>query len=407
MRILQINAVYATSSTGRNVREMHEYCLKHGIESYVAAPDLAGLRNHCYKIGNIIDYKIHALLTRIYGKQAYFSTFSTKRFLKYIDKLRPDIVVLHNLHGNYINLSLLLKYLAQRNISTVAVLHDSWFITGGCTYYISSGCEKWKTTCGNCPVIHTEFNTAWIDKTTSILQDRERLFGAIPRLSLVGVSQWVTNDAKQSVISGNTFKIQCIYNWIDLELFKPKNKIELRRKYDLPEDKFIVLGVSATWSVVKGINLFHSLADILLDSQQIVLVGDSSLLEDKRNNIIYLPPTDNIYQLADLYALADVFVNPTIQETFGKTTAEALSCGVPVVAYQGTATPELVGTDGKCGHLCKDINVKSFAERINRIYKDGSSTYSETCRSRAEELFSMEKNLNKYIELFEEMIASV
>lgn len=406
MRILQINAVYAVSSTGRTVREMHEYCLKHGIESYVAAPNLAGLRDFGYKIGNIIDYKIHSILTRISGKQAYFSTLPTKRLLKYIDTIRPDIVVLRNLHGNYINLPLLLKYLAKHNIPTVAVLHDSWFTTGGCTYYISSGCEKWKTTCGNCPVIHTEFNTSWVDKTTSILLDRERLFGSIPRLSIVGVSQWVTNDAKHSVISRNAFKIQCIYNWIDLELFKPKNKIELRRKYGLPEDKFIVLGVSATWSVVKGINLFHRLADILPDSQQMVLVGDSSLLENKRNNIIYLPPTDNISRLADLYTLADVFVNPTIQETFGKTTAEALSCGVPVVAYQGTATTELVGTDGKCGHLCKDLNEKSFAERINRIFKDGSSTYSEACRSRAEELFSMEKNLNKYIKLFEEMIIS-
>lgn len=403
MKVLQINAVYAKSSTGRTTREMHEYFLFNGIDSYVAAPDLAGLKENSFKIGCFLDYKIHALFSRLFGKQAYFSHFPTKRLLLWMDCIKPDIVIIRNLHGNYINMPMLLKYLACRDIPAVAVLHDSWFTTGGCTYYISSGCDRWKMSCGNCPVLHTEFNTSWFDRTASVLKDRRKLFSAIPRLALIGVSHWVANDAKQSVI-GNALKVQCIYNWIDLKVFKPKKKKELRVKYGLPIDKFIVLGVSAAWSAVKGINLFHDLADILPESQQLVLVGDSSALVNKKNNIIYVPATDNVKQLADLYALADVYVNPTVQETFGKTTAEALSCGVPVVAYHGTATPELVGTDGKCGYLCKDMNAKVFAEKISKIYEDGSSAYLAACRHRSEQLFSMETNLNRYISLFNEMI---
>lgn len=404
MKILQINAVYSKSSTGRTTREMHEFLLAHGFESYVAAPDLADLKSNCFKIGNKIDHKIHALKYRITGKQAYSSVWATKQLLKWMDSVSPDVVILRNLHGNYINLPLLVKYLAEHDTPTTLVLHDSWFITGGCTYYIAPHCYKWKTTCGTCPAIHKDIKSWFFDQTHEILQDRQKLFAQIRRLSIIGVSQWVTNDAKESVLK-HAFRIQCIYNWIDLAIFRPQNKKNLKEKYGFDKDKFIVLGVSATWSKAKGIDLFNRLSKILPSKYNIILIGNSDTLQYKASTITYLPPTNNVMQLADMYAMADVYVNPTIQETFGKTTAEALSCGTPVVAYKGTATPELIGQDEKCGYLINELDADLFAEKIKDVCNSDVETYSSNCRNRSVSMFNIETNINKYISLFNEMIS--
>ena len=401
MTVLQINAVYAKSSTGRTTREMHEYFLANGIESYVAAPDLAGLSERCHKIGGVLDHKIHALVNRITGKQAYASHVPTMKLLKWVDGIKPDVVILRNLHGNYINLPMLTRYLASNDIATILVLHDSWFVTGGCTYYIAPGCSKWKESCGACPALKNDICSWGIDATKEVLHDRRKLLGSIPRLSIIGVSQWVADDAKESIIGKDAFCVKCIYNWIDLNTFRPKDRAELKVKYGFKPDQFIVLGVSATWSEAKGIRVFHELADILSPEQQIVLVGNSEALENKPLNITYLPATDNLVQLADMYAMADVYVNPTVQETFGKTTAEALSCGTPVVAYNGTATPELIGRDGQCGYLLDGLDAKDYADKILEIFHGGVDLYSINCRARADSMFNMQTNLKEYLKLFD------
>lgn len=403
MKILQINALYAKLSTGRTTREMHEYFLSQGIDSYVAAPNLGGLNNNCYKIGNKIDYKVHALLSRITGKQAYYSIISTKKLLVWMDNVRPDVVILRNLHSNYINLPILTRYLRQKNIVTVIVLHDSWFITGGCTYYVSSNCNKWQTDCDKCPQ-NQHGNNGWFRIPSKIiLNDRKKYLDAIPRLAVIGVSQWVADDAKKSVLS-NAFCIKCIYNWIDQNKFIPKDRYKLREMYGFSKDKFIILGVSSCWSESKGISVFHNIANKLSDEYQVVLIGDSSCVEHRHEKVIYLPQTHDLTHLADLYALANVFVNPTIQETFGKTTAEALSCGIPVIAYNGTATKELVGDDGKCGYLIDTLSPDEYVLKIKLVHDKGTNTYIDNCRQRSTSMFNMEKNLNQYLSLFKEML---
>lgn len=156
--------------------------------------------------------------------------------------------------------------------------------------------------------------------------------------------------------------IQCIYNWIDLECFRPRDCSELKHSMRL-DDKFIVFGIAMSWNSQKGINLFHELADLLPDNCKIVLAGDDSSIQIKHSNVTYLGTIKDIDLLSKLYSMADVFVNPTIQETFGKTTAEAMACGTPVVAYNGTATPELVGLDGSCGFLVDENDPKLYCEK--------------------------------------------
>lgn len=401
MKILQINAVYEHFSTGRTTKELHKALLERGFESYVASPNLYSLNTNSYKIGNKLDWKMHAVFSRIFGKQAYYSKKATKKLIKYIDKLEPDIIHLRNLHSNYVNLQYLLSYISEKNIPVVITLHDSWFYTGKCMYYIEQNCDKWKESCGNCPAKHFGNNSLFFDFSSKMLKDKERLFKNIPNLAVIGVSNWITEDAKKSILK-NAKIIKCIYNWIDLNVFKPEESLKLKKEMKL-ENKFVILGISANWTNAKGIDIFNELAKILPNDCQIVLVGDASMVKNKNKKIKLLGTIKDSEKLSKLYAMADVFVNPTIQETFGKTTAEALACGTPVVAYNSTATPELVGTDGKCGYLLNENNPKLYLEKILEIKAKTKSEYSEYARARAEKLFSYEKNVEKYIDVYNEI----
>lgn len=402
MRILQINAVYEKYSTGRNTKELHEFLQNNRIESYVASPDLGGLVDNCYCIGNRIDRKIHALCSRISGKQGYFSIKATKGLLNYMDDISPDIVVLGNLHGNYINLNMLLEYIKRKNIITVLVLHDCWFYTGKCVYYIEDNCSKWKNGCGECPALKKGNPSFFFDKSNKMLKDKEKHFEGIKNLAVVGVSKWVTDDVKLSILHGAKV-ITYIYNWIDLDLFSPDIVSNIRQIYCLG-DKKIVLGVAMSWNIAKGIEIFNKLADTLPDEYQIVLIGDYSKVKNPNKKIKFVGTINKSSELAQFYSEAYVFVNPSIQETFGKTTAESMACGTPVIAYNGTAMPELIGKDGKCGALVNSLNALDYKHEIENMSLCDMSIIQQNCRNRATDLFDKDTNIRKYLELFDNLI---
>lgn len=401
MKILQINAVYKKSSTGRNVQEMHEYLVENEIESYIAAPDLCELEKNLYKIGNWYDMKVHGLFSRLFGLQGYFSCISTTKLLLYIKKVNPEIIHLHNLHGNYINLKMLLKYIARKNIATVVTLHDCWFYTGRCCHYIEDNCYKWKKQCNHCPALK-KYNKSWFfDRSKKMQRDKINWFSRIDKLGVIGVSSWVTEDAKTSPILKNAKKHKTIYNWVDLELFKP---IDNAKKNLGLDDRFVILGVSQTWIERKGVGVFEKLSRILPDDCVIVLVGDANGHEST-DKIKFVGATDSVEELAQYYAAADVFINPSIQETFGKTTAEALACGTPVIGFNATATPELVGTDEKCGYIIDINDAEAYLEKIELIKNNGKSLYTSECRKRAETMFDKDANLKQYLDFYKELMA--
>lgn len=398
MKVLQINAVYKKSSTGRNVFETHTYLTEHNIESYIASPDIDIASNIGYKIGSGLDMKVHGLLSRMFGLQGYYSKRATKGLLQYIKKINPDVIHLHNLHGNYINLRLLLKFIAKVEIPLILTLHDCWFYTGKCCYYIEDNCKKWQNVCSVCPA-KKKYNKSWIfDFSKKMQKDKEKWFSQIENLSVVGVSSWVTEDSKKSTVLKNAKLYKTIYNWIDLECFSPNN----RTKTD--DGKFTILGIAQHWSEMKGVGIFLKLSELIDDNTEIVMIGNTNGYQGN-DKIKFVGATDSIEELAKYYANADVFVNPSIQETFGKTTAEAMASGTPVVAYNATATPELLGEDGKCGYLLDENEATLYLDKINKIKENGRDCYSANCRARAEKMFDKDTNIAEYLKLYETAIS--
>lgn len=402
MRVLQINAVYNLSSTGRTTTELHKALLEKGHESYVAyattnKPDDPNL----YCIGSKNDRKYHALFSRIFGTQAYFSKVATKKLLKYIDSVKPDVVHIRNLHGNYINLPMLLKYLAQKDIPTVATLHDFFFLTGKCVYFTTAQCDKWQTHCGHCPNLKSGNSTWFFDRTDKMFEDKLRLFSAMKRLAFVGVSKWVADEAKKSPIAQNAQITTSIYNWIDFGQFHIEDVSALRKEKDL-DGKFVILGVSAVWEERKGLDRFIELSGHLNPDERILLIGDMPDGVNLPENIISIKKTDSVAELVKYYNLADVFLTFSLEETFGKVSAEALSCGTPVVCYNSTANPELVGE--RCGKVVEKNDFDGIVEAIREIKSNGKAYYSEHCIAYAHENFDKDKNIEKYIELYQKLI---
>ncbi len=376
MRVLQVNAVYEYGSTGRIIKELHNFLLSQGVDSYVATPNkYLGVKNSI-RIGHFIDHKLHALFSRLVGLQGYFSYLSTLLFIRKLKKIDPDIIHLHNLHSNYINLPLLLRYIARRDISTVVTLHDCWFYTGHCCHYINYNCFRWQSEgCHDCIGIKDYNRSLFFDFSRKKFRDKQTLFRNIRRVGVIGVSDWITREVKGSILKDSKI-IKRVYNWIDLDVFYPRNNFMSRMKCGFSGGDFIILGVAQMWSEDKGLSVFIEIANIY-PNYKIVLVGCYEGNRDLPSNILMIGEVVDVDMLAEFYSIADLFVNPSIQESFGKVSVEALSCGTPIIVNNATANSELLGEG--CGYLVEGNRVDEYVSHIATIRRKGKKYYSSKC----------------------------
>lgn len=399
--ILQINVINEASSTGRTTKELGDFLTARGFNSHIAVA--IGKRDDgVYIIGNCLDHKLHALFSRIFGMQGYFSKIATFKLIQYIKKMNPDVVHLRNLHGNYINLHMILKFLAEYDVPTVITLHDCWFYTGKCCHYTTVGCQKWKDVCGCCPKLKDDNVSLLFDRTKKMQQDKKVLFGKIKYLSVVGVSDWIVKEAKESTVFSTTYNISRIYNWIDIKKFKPMEYKMLKHELGL-DDKFVLLSVASGWSEKKGLDKIIDLSKNLPNDIIIVLIGEC---QDKNvetlSNIVLCGSISNTDMLPKYYSMADVYLNLSIEESFGKVSAEALSCGTPVIAINSTANGEVVGPE--CGFVLKEYDKKAVLECIDIVKENRKESYVQKCVDWARKNFSMESNAQQYIDVYNNLI---
>lgn len=402
MKIVQINETCGTGSIGRTTAEFAQACSDMGHEAYVFYASGNPTYEKSIRIGNRTFQRIHALHSRISGKQGYASYIPTMQLIRKLDRIKPDVVQLRNLHANYVNLRMLLGYLAKKDIVTVITLHDCWFFTGKCTYYVSAQCTKWKEECGRCPLLHQDnvSPTFWFDRTKTCLADKKKWFSAIPRLAVVGVSQWVASEAKQSFL-GDRNPVG-IYNWIDMNVFRPRETAMLREEHGF-KDKFVVLMVTAGISENKGYLVLKALSERLDSEFQLIVIGRNPRDLPIPENVLHIPHTNDAVELSKYYSMADVCVNTTKFETFGKVTAEALCCGTPVIVYNNTASPELVGPG--CGYVVdENAGYDAVAEAIQKVRETGKQQMTESCTAYAGKMFSKEKGVERYLEIYGKLL---
>lgn len=400
-KLLQINSVVNSGSTGRIAEEIAHTAIASGWESYIAFG-----RNERYsesnliRIGNDLGIKMHGLQTRLFDRHGLGSVKSTKLFIQQVDKIKPDIIHLHNIHGYYINIEILFNYLSKVDVPVVWTLHDCWSITGHCTHFSYVGCEKWRTKCYSCPQKNEYPASLFIDRSEKNYILKNELFNSLSNLTLVPVSQWLSDILKDSFLQ--KYPSSVINNGINTSVFKPTGNNEFRERYGL-QNKFILLGVAGIWSQRKGLEDFIELSKTLGADYQIILVGLTRKQKDQLPvEILGIERTESVEELAELYASSDVYINTTYEDTFPTTNLESLACGTPVITYNTGGSPESI--DESTGIVVEQGNISKLVEAIRVIKDNGKQYYSDACVNRVNRLYKKEDRYNEYIDLYESLI---
>ena len=400
--LLQIAVEGNVGSTGTIAEALGQHVINMGWESYIAHgrfPRPSASR--VIRIGSDFDVLLHGLETRLFDRHCLGSRKATKKLIKQIQAINPDIIHLHHLHGYYINIKLLFDYLSMAKISVVWTFHDCWSMTGHCCHFDYVCCEKWKTECDNCPQKKEYPKSLFIDRSKKNYNLKKRLFKSVPEMIIVSVSKWLDGNVSQSFLKNVDHQV--IYNGVDIDVFKPsKNQDSTLVKYEI-SGCFVILGVASSWGKKKGIEDFIELGKYLKNDEKIILVGLSAEQQEKLPaNIIGLSKTENKQQLVDLYNTADVFMNLSVEETFGLTTAEALACGTPAIVYNATACPELI--DLETGIVVEKKDMSGLVNAISIIKRNGKEFYSKKCRNRAVLNFNKADRFQEYLILYQELL---
>ena len=143
MKIVQINTICRGGSTGKICVGISKVLCEHSIENYILYS--SGKADYPYAIKCTESFpKLQALRSRIFGNYGFNSVNTTKKLIEELDRISPDVVHLHNLHGHNCNLEMLMDYFRENKTRLVWTFHDCWAFTGYCMHYDSEGCEKWK-----------------------------------------------------------------------------------------------------------------------------------------------------------------------------------------------------------------------------------------------------------------------
>lgn len=395
-KLLQINSVVNTGSTGRIAEQLGQLAMSHGWESYIAyGREARESQSQLIQIGGKWDVNMHAIGSMLTDRHGLFSKAATKRLLRQVDEIRPNVVHLHNIHGYYVHVPMLLNYLKEKNIPTVITMHDFWLMTGHCAY-INQSCDRWKSGCGHCPRIN-QYPAAKIDLSVGNYRWKADVFGAMKNVTLVPVSHWLEGYVKQSLLK--SLKSHVIYNGIDTEVFKPFEGEPVVKGIDW--NKFTIMCIATRWTDSNGMDDVMRLSRLLPMEAQIVMVGlDEMQLTNLPKNIIGLQKTENFKELQEIYTKSDVIFNPNREVTFGLVTAEAMACGTPAIVLRNTAGEELV--DERSGYVV--AKVEDVPRLIAIIKGKDKEAIGKSCRARVQDQFNAEKQYQKYIDLYNKII---
>lgn len=386
MKIVQLNAVCGVGSTGGITVAISRMLTAHNIENYILYTN----GRYDYKLG--INYssqrqvKTSALKAMIFGNYGFNSVRATKKLIGLLDKIKPDIVHLHNIHGHDLNLDMFFKYLKQIGVRVVWTFHDCWAFTGYCMHFDILKCTRWQSKCHDCP--QAKSYSLFADRSEELFLKKKELFTSIDDMTIVSPSNWLAELARHSFLG--KYKVEVINNGIDLEIFRPRKSV-FKREYGI-EDKRIILGVP------KGhLEQFKKLAAVMDDEHQLVLVG---LTPKERaglpKNIIGLPRTADRLEMAQLFTAADVYVNTTLQDTFPTVNLEALACGTPVITFNTGGSPEAI--DDKTGMVVEKGNIEAVYNAVKELC--AGPDRSAACIERAQKLYNAKDRFEDYFKLY-------
>lgn len=373
MKIVHINT-FPYKATGSIMLSIHKRLLAEGHESVaIWGRGREAENEHEFSINDPMGVKIHGLMTRLFDRTGDYSVRATKKLINRLDEIKPEIIHIHNLHGYYLNIPMLFKYIKKNSINVIWTLHDCWSFTGHCAYFDMVECDKWKTGCHHCQQKKTYPASILLDCSKENWNKKKKMFSGV-NLTIVTPCQWLENLVKHSFLRDNA--VYTIYNGIDRNVYHPIAMPEEENRFI---GKKVILGVASEWTERKGLQDFVKIAEQLDPEKYIVVVvGLTKKQREKMpKQMVALQRTSNLTELLKLYTRADVFFNPTYEDNFPTTNLEAMACGTPVLTYKTGGSPESItpgngwviprGDLGMAIDIIKNIKQKQYVELSHRF----------------------------------------
>jgi glycosyltransferase involved in cell wall biosynthesis len=305
-----------------------------------------------------------------------------------------DLVQLHNLHGSYFSHTALPLLTARR--PTVWLLQDQWAYTGHVAY--SFDCERWRHGCGSCPYLD-EYPRLGRD-TTALLWRVKRAVYERSRLTIIVPSRWMLELAKASPLLSH-FPMHRIPHGVETAVFRPLPRDEARRRLGLPESRRVVLfSASDVNEPRKGLHLLLDALARLDDPPLLALAGAGEVRADVETVRLGLLTDDET--LASAYAAADVLAVPTVADALTQTAIESIACGTPCVAFDRGGVTDVVTAE--TGYQARFGDVDDLARGLRTVL-DNRDGFARRCRAVAEEEYSAELQVRRYVELYERVLA--
>ena len=406
-KLFQINTCI-NHSTGNITQQIGETAIANGWESWIAYSARSTevpSKSHLIKIGSKFDTYWHAMATRLFDIHGMSSTAATRSLVRKIAEIDPDIVQLHIVHGYYLDIRVLFQYLNSRKKPFVWTFHDCWSMTGHCAHFDSIKCMKWKAGCHDCEIKREYPASKLFDRSKQNYYFKKYIFSKCDNLTIVPVSDWLNGVVKESFL--NKIPTRVIKNGIDLSVFE-YSKSSLREKLGIG-DRFVILGVATGWyegAGLKRLKEFLKLSQFLDDDYVIILIGlESYQTKSLPANVIGLQRTVNQKELAEYYSIADVFINPTYQDSLPTVNMESQACGTPVITYRTGGSPELLTPDtgwivdrGDIEAIVGIIKKYSLTSEEERKFK------STCCINNAIANFNKDDRFKEYIDLYNSLI---
>ena len=396
MKIMQINCVYNKGSTGKIMGDIHSVLLENGIEGVICyGRGEKTTDKNVYKTCSELYSKANNLLSRFTGLMYGGLFFSTSKLISIIKKEKPEVVHLHCINGYFVNIYRLISYLKKSGIKTVLTLHAELMHTANCGYALD--CDKWKSGCGNCPRLREETKSYLIDGTHRSWTKMKKAFDGFENLTVVSVSPWLMERAKQSPILADK-NHTVVLNGLDTSVFHTYDTTELKKKHGIENEKVIFHATSAfndSPNHIKGGYYIIELAKIMKDVK-FIIAGDHSSDIVVPDNVILLGRVSNQEELAKYYSLADLTVIASKKETFSMIVAESMSCGTPAIGFMAGG-PETIAI--------KEYSAFSPYGDVQALYENAieflnTEFNSEEISKKAHSAYSKAQMAGEYLRLY-------
>jgi len=411
VRVVLVSTTDITGGAARGTYRLHMGLRRIGIDSTMYVMYKAGTDNRTQKVSGtfkaISNKAVAWLENEVFERMCISAEYCPwsmqilpRFFSDEILSLNPDVVHLNGVKG-FVPMNAL-RSLGKPIVWTVV---DMWPFTGGCHY--SGDCEKFRTECKDCHFLKRD---QFFDLANLVWQRKSKNLDGL-NLTVAAISQWLQDCSKSSPILGQ-FPTELVHYGLDEETYRPIDKFTAKTILGLdPTIAYVAFGADGgTKNPRKGFRFALDAMKILKSrgSKNIGLLVFGETAPDRPVDcpypVRYLGMLNDDVSMALTYSAANVTLVPSVQEGFGQTALEAMSCGTPVVTFEGIGTCDIVA-HRQNGYLAAHGDGEDIANGIEWCL--GQSTeIAAKCRDVVLSEYTLELQARRYERIYNSLVSA-